>query len=101
MASDCGEGDGWTIVMVSRFRCVCRGVRSLRGVLSEASVRTLPSSYFGSVAPYVAPFISLLESWSSHPKSEVRRWVSDTINSLQAFIREEARNEEESSVGLP
>jgi hypothetical protein len=69
-------------------------------VLSELSVRIHPSSWSGSVVPHVAPFVPLLEGWSSHPKSEVRRWARDGINSLQTYIRDQKKSEEEQNVGL-
>lgn len=69
-------------------------------VLPEASVRMLPSSYFGSIAPHIAPLVPLLKSWSSHPKSEIRLWASDTISSLRAYIGDEEKHEAERSAGL-
>ncbi|MHB1098534.1 MAG: hypothetical protein ACYCZR_03155, partial [Burkholderiales bacterium] len=48
-------------------------------VMPAISKRLHPSSWWGSLAPYLEPVIPLIESWRTHPKGEVRRWASNQL----------------------
>ena len=56
-------------------------------VLEVLSSRLHPGSYHGSLAPYLDPQVKLMESWSTHPRSEVRKWARDRINWIKTQVQ--------------
>jgi hypothetical protein len=67
-------------------------------VLTSLSSRLHPRSWWGSLVPHLEPQQRLLESWSNHPRSEVRRWVRDQINWIKQEIEVETKRNEEAAV---
>ena len=67
-------------------------------VLSGISRRLQPSSWWGSLTPFLEPLLPLLGSWSGHQILEVRRWVRKQIEYRRAEIRRADQDDEESIV---
>ena len=67
-------------------------------VLSGISRRLQPSSWWGSLTPFLEPLLPLLGSWSGHQIPEVRRWVRKQIEYIRAEIRRADQDDEESIV---
>ena len=67
-------------------------------VLSGISRRLQPSSWWGSLTPFLEPLLPLLGSWSGHQIPEVRRWVRKQIENIRAEIRRADQDDEESIV---
>jgi hypothetical protein len=67
-------------------------------VLAALSTRLHPRSWWGSLAIHLEPQLKLLESWSTHPCPEVRRWVRDQINRTNIQIQEARQRSDEDHV---
>ncbi|MHB1104636.1 MAG: hypothetical protein ACYC0C_18065, partial [Devosia sp.] len=67
-------------------------------VMPAISKRLHPSSWWGSLAPYLEPVIPLIESWRTHPKGEVRRWASNQLDWLKKEIADARKRSEEDAV---
>lgn len=49
-------------------------------VLGALWRRLHPMAWYGSLKPHIEPQIELLESWTSHPKAQVRQWARERIS---------------------
>ncbi|MCX5497636.1 hypothetical protein OSH11_23260 [Kaistia dalseonensis] len=67
-------------------------------VLAAVSSRLLPTSYWGGLERYLEPLIPLIQSWSSHPNANIRRWVAEQLDRLNNAIAEERKRSEEDVV---
>ncbi len=55
-------------------------------VLSRLAARLRPTSWSGSLAPYIEPLVPLVASWQSHPIAEVRLWAASMTDALRNSI---------------
>ncbi|MCZ6773637.1 MAG: hypothetical protein O7G83_16890 [Proteobacteria bacterium] len=69
-------------------------------VLAELGFRMRPQSWWGSIAPHLEPLLPLLETWSGHAKSEVRRWVSEQIGIIKNEIISDTKLQHERNSGI-
>ena len=54
-----------------------------------------PSSWSGSIIPYLEVFLSPLEAWFGHPVPAMALWARDMVRSLEKHISIEHKREEE------
>ena len=71
---------------------------ALAGVSSTIRRRLYPTSWWGSLAPFLEPLLPLLVSWSNHKIPEVRQWAQKQIDSVRADIRRAEQEDAESIV---
>ncbi|HHY50671.1 MAG TPA: hypothetical protein GYA10_13090, partial [Alphaproteobacteria bacterium] len=69
-------------------------------ILGALAMRFRPSSWWGSLAPYLEPIIPLLEEWRTHPSENVRSWVAQQIDYLKREIADAHKRSEEDVVRL-
>lgn len=67
-------------------------------VLQALARRMHPTSWSGSLVPYLEPWIPLLRVWEQHPLVEVRNWAHRQIEGLQQRIAAEKNSDEEDVV---
>ncbi|GLH80076.1 hypothetical protein SSBR45G_49850 [Bradyrhizobium sp. SSBR45G] len=68
------------------------------GVLGELGRRMHPSTWWGSVVPFIEPWLPLLRTWQSHRLAEVRAWARERIQLLENYIAAEKKRDEEQDV---
>jgi hypothetical protein len=64
-------------------------------VLRTLSMRLQRLSGWGSLVPHLESLVKLLNSWSAHTHADVRQWVRDELNEIQAQIQHEQQRDEE------
>jgi hypothetical protein len=69
-------------------------------VLDAIAMRIHPRSAWGSLAPYLAAWLPLLNAWLTHPTPEVRTWAQDTLERLNRAVDAERKRNEENDVHL-
>lgn len=67
-------------------------------VLSSLHQRLTPTTYWGGLAPYLAPIVPLIQRWSAHQNLHVRQWAAGQLEWLDKTIRAETKRSEESVV---
>lgn len=67
-------------------------------VLGALAMRFRPSSWWGSLAPYLEPIIPLLDKWRTHPSEDVRSWAAQQIDYLKREIADAHKRSEEDVV---
>jgi hypothetical protein len=67
-------------------------------VLNEIARRMHPTTWWGSVVPFLEPWLPLLDLWLNHPIPEVRVWAQQQIEHLNQAIDTERKRDEEDEV---
>lgn len=70
------------------------------GVLSTIGARLRPSSWWGSLVPYLEPWLPLLEQWQQHSEAPIRRWADAAYKGLLRQIEAERQDDAEREVGV-
>ena len=68
------------------------------GVLEAFSSRLRPSSWSGSLVPYLEPIVPLVHTWRAHENAVVRDWAAKQTVWLTESIRAERKQDEEDFV---
>jgi hypothetical protein len=68
------------------------------GVLAEIGRRMHPSAWWGSVVPFLEPWLPLLRQWQSHRLTHVRSWARHRLQSLEEYIVAERKRDEEGDI---
>jgi hypothetical protein len=71
---------------------------SHQGVLKGITMRIRPSPSWGSVVPFLEPWLPLLRSWLAHPMAEVQAWAQQQVDYLNQLIVSERKRDEEEDV---
>lgn len=69
-------------------------------VLSALSANLGTFGWSGSLVPYYARELAVLEPLSEHPKSEVQAWANKRIQYLRKMVEREKRHDQEGEWGL-
>ncbi len=64
----------------------------------EAFGRLRPSSWWGSMVPFLEVFIEPLENWFEHQNAALARWSRDTYGNLQRQIEWEKKRDDENQL---
>jgi hypothetical protein len=67
-------------------------------VLDEISSRMHPKSWWGSIVPFLEPWLQPLQQWLNHPLVEVRIWAQNRIDAVRQYITAEMKRDEEEVV---
>ena len=70
------------------------------GVLSGIGARLHPTSWWGSIIPFLEPWLPLLQAWQNHPHESVRRWAQVVHEGLVRQIAAERQDDAEREGGI-
>ena len=68
------------------------------GVLPAIERRLYPTSFWGSLVRYLEPLIPVVETWTKHPKLEIRQFANGLLVRLHRDIAAEQKRDEEDTV---
>jgi hypothetical protein len=67
-------------------------------VLNEIAKRMRPRMWRDSLVPYLQAWLPLLDSWQTHPVTEVAGWAQQQLDRLNRAIAAEQKSDEEADV---
>lgn len=73
VATKGAEGQLWWHPVIEAY---VRQFHAVPGVLDELTVRLYPTSWSGSLVPYLTTFVDLLAAWANHPEPAIRAFAN-------------------------
>lgn len=69
-------------------------------VLSSIASRLVSGVFWGSMVPYLTPYLPLMQEWFNHPSRGVRAWSRQQHQWLKLQIDEARKRDEERTLGI-